>query len=85
MGKFFLSLAIGLVTGVICFFLSVAFMAIFLLIYGAAVHARQDMTLTYKVAAPVAIFAALCGFSITVVRLFRSAGRQKKLNDAQER
>ena len=73
MRTLFLSLGIGLVTGVICFFLSVAFLAFVLLIVGAFSHARQDMTLTYRVAVPVAILAALSGFMITLVRRLRSS------------
>lgn len=77
MGKFFLSVAIGLVSGVICFFLSVAFLAILLLIIGAVGHTRPDMTLTYKAALPVAVLAAMCGFSVNLVRLFRAAHKAK--------
>jgi len=73
----FLSLAIGLITGVLCFFLSIAFLAIVLLIIGAVQHSRPDMTLTYRVAALVAALAATCGFMITLVRGVRSAIAQK--------
>jgi len=72
MRKLILSSAIGLVSGIICFFLSVAFLAILLLLIGAFSHTHQDMTLAYKAALPVAFLAALCGFSITLVRTFRS-------------
>ena len=75
MGKFFWSAGIGLVTGVICFFVSVAFLCFVLLIFRGITHVQPDMTLTYRVAAPVALLAALCGFSISLARTFR----QKKL------
>jgi len=78
MGKFFLSMAIGLVSGVICFFLSVAFLAILLLIMGAVGHTRPDMTLTYKAAAPVAVLAMISGFSISLVRFFRAASKARR-------
>jgi hypothetical protein len=71
MGKFFLSAGIGLVTGVICFFVSVAFLCFVLLIVRGITHVQPDMTLTYRVAAPVALLAALCGFSVTLARSFR--------------
>ena len=71
MGKFFLSAGIGLVTGVICFFVSVAFLCFVLLIVRAITHVQPNMTLTYRVAAPVALLAALCGFSVTLARSFR--------------
>ncbi len=77
MRTFFLSLAIGLIAGVLCFFLSVAFLAILLLIIGAFKHTRQDLTLAYRVAALVALFAALSGFMITLVRGVRSAMSSK--------
>lgn len=73
MRSLILSLAIGLVIGVICFFLSVAFLSFLLLIIGAVTHNRPDMTLTYKAAAPVAVLAMLCGFAITLVRRLRGA------------
>lgn len=72
MRTLFLSLGIGLVSGVICFFLSVAFLLFVLLIAGAFSHTRQDMTLAYRVAAPVALLAAISGFTITLVRRLRS-------------
>jgi hypothetical protein len=77
MRKLLLSAGIGLVSGVICFFLSVAFLAIFLLIFGGISHTRPDMTLTYKAAVPVALLAAVCGFTIALVRMFRSPVAQK--------
>jgi hypothetical protein len=77
MGKFFLSLAIGLVSGLICFFLSVAFLAILLLIVGSVGHSRPDMTLTYRVALPVAILAAMSGFCVSLVRFVRAAHKSR--------
>lgn len=77
MRKLILSAAIGLVSGVICFFLSVAFLCFVLLIFWGVTHNRPDLTLTYKVAAPVAILAAFVGFTITLVRSFRSAAAEK--------
>jgi hypothetical protein len=77
MRKFFLSAGIGLVSGVVCFFLSVAFLCVVLLILWGASHTRPDMTLAYKAAAPVALLAAICGFTITLVRTFRTPARQK--------
>lgn len=77
MRKLLLSAGIGLVSGVICFFLSVAFLAFLLLIIGAVTHSRPDMTLTYKAAAPVALLAALSAFIITLVRTARSPAPQK--------
>ena len=79
MRTFFLSSAIGLVTGVISFFTSVAFLCFVLLIVGAINHNRPDMTLTFKVALPVAAGAAICGFVITLVRSVRSATAGKRL------
>jgi len=73
MRTLFLSLGIGLVSGAICFFLSVAFLIFVLLIVGALGHSRPDMTLTYRVAAPVAVLAAISGFTITLVRGVRAA------------
>jgi hypothetical protein len=72
MSKFFLSAGIGLATGVICFFISVAFLCFVLLAARAFTHTQMDMTLAYRVAAPVALLAALCGFSITLVRSLRA-------------
>jgi hypothetical protein len=72
MKKFFLSAGIGLVSGVITFFLSVAFLCFVLLALRAASHATPDMTLAYKAAVPVAILGAICGFIIALVRVGRS-------------
>jgi hypothetical protein len=77
MGKFIVCAGIGLVTGVICFFLSVAFLCFFLLIYWGFSHTHPDMSLTYKVAAPVAVLAALTGFAIGLFRVFRTAPAHK--------
>jgi len=73
MGKLLLSAGIGLASGIICFFLSVAFLAFLLLIMGAVSHTRPDMTLAYKAAVPVALLASLCGFTVTLVRGLRSS------------
>jgi hypothetical protein len=73
MGKLIISIGVGLVSGIICFFLSVAFLCIVLLVLWGVTHSRPDMTLTYKVAAPVAVLAAIVGFMITLVRSFKSA------------
>jgi len=72
MRKLILSVAIGLVAGVIFFFLSVAFLCFVLLIAGAIRHARPDMTLAIKAAVPVGVLAMICGFIITLVRTVRS-------------
>lgn len=77
MRKLIISAGIGLVSGVICFFLSVAFLCIVLLIFWAVTHNRPDMTLAYKVAAPVALLAAFLGFTISLVRSFRTAAAEK--------
>ena len=76
MRKFFLSAGIGLVSGVITFFLSVAFLCIVLLVLRAASHTRPDMTLAYKAALPVALLGAICGFTISLVRSLRSRAVQ---------
>lgn len=68
MRRLFLSAGIGLVTGVITFFLSVAFLCIVLLVLRATSHTNPDMTLAYRAAFPVAILGAVCGFIITLVR-----------------
>ena len=73
MGKFFVSIGVGLAAGIVCFFISVAFLCFVLLIYWGFSHTHPDMTLTYKVAAPVAVLAALAGFMITLVRSMRKA------------
>jgi len=72
MKKFLLSAGIGIVTGVITFFLSVAFLCIVLLVLRATSHTDPDMTLAYKAAIPVAILGAICGFTIALVRTHRS-------------
>jgi len=71
MRKFFLSLAIGIVSGVIIFFLSVAFLCVVLLVLRAVNHVMPDMRLAYRAAFPVAILGAICGFVITLVRTGR--------------
>lgn len=71
MGRFVVSAGIGLVTGIVSFFLSVAFLCFVLLAAGAVSHIRPDMTLTYKAAAPVAVLAAVSGFTISLMRGFR--------------
>ena len=73
MGKFFVSVGVGLVSGVICFFLSVAFLSLLLLVVRGVSHIHPDMTLTYKAAAPVAVLAAVIGFVITLVRSLRKS------------
>jgi hypothetical protein len=77
MSKLILSVGVGLASGIICFFLSVAFLCIVLLIAWAVTHNRPDMTLAYKVAVPVALLAAIAGFLITLVRSLRSAHQLK--------
>ena len=72
MKKFFLSAGIGLVSGVITFFISVAFLCFVLLAFRAANHTTSDMTLAYKAAVPVAILGAISGFIIALVRVGRS-------------
>lgn len=67
----FLSVVIGLVSGIVCFFLSVAFLCFVLLAIRGLTHTHPDMTLAYKAAAPVAILAAFSGFTITLVRIVR--------------
>ena len=69
MKKFFLSAGIGLATGVITFFLSVAFLCFVLLALRAASHTTPDMTLAYKAAVPVAILGAICAFTISLIRV----------------
>jgi hypothetical protein len=75
MKRFLLSAGIGLVSGVIIFFLSVAFLCIVLLVLRAASHTNPDMTLAYRAAFPVAILGAICGFIITLVRSGRAGAR----------
>jgi hypothetical protein len=77
MRTFFLSIAIGLAAGVICFFLSVAFLCFVLLIVSAVQHQTANFTLAYKVAVPVALLAAVTGFMITLVRGIRNAMANK--------
>lgn len=77
MGKFVICAGIGLVSGVICFFLSVAFLCFFLLLYWGFSHTHPDMSLAYRVAAPVALFAALAGFTISLFRVFRRVPAEK--------
>ena len=72
MKKFFLSAGIGLVSGVITFFISVAFLCFVLLAFRAVDHTRPDMTLAYKAAVPVAILGAISGFIIALVRVGRT-------------
>lgn len=71
MKRFFLSAGIGLASGVITFFLSVAFLCMVLLALRAASHTTPDMTLAYKAAIPVAVLGAICGFIVTLVRAGR--------------
>ncbi len=78
MRKFLISAGIGLASGLITFFLSVAFLCFVLLIVGAAQHSRPDMTLTYKVAAPVGLLAAITGFTISLVRSIRAGLRSNR-------
>ena len=68
MKKLFLSAGVGLVTGIVTFFLSVAFLCVVLLVLRSVKHAMPDMTLAYKAAIPVAIFGAILGFMITLFR-----------------
>lgn len=72
MKKLLLSAGIGLVSGVITFFVSVAFLCIVLLVLRATTHTLPDMTLAYKAAIPVAILGMICGFIIALVRTHRS-------------
>jgi hypothetical protein len=77
MGKFFISAGIGLAAGIICFFLSVAFLSFLLLIIRGVTHTHPDMTLTYKAALPVAILAAFTGFTVALVRSVRGQSTAK--------
>jgi hypothetical protein len=77
MRTLFLSIAIGLAAGAICFFVSVAFLCFVLLIISAISHNRADFTLAYKVAAPVAGLAAVTGFMVTLVRGIRRSWAEK--------
>jgi len=73
MGKFIMSAGIGLAAGVICFFISVAFLALLLLAVRGASGLHPDMTLAYRVAAPVALLAAITGFAVALTRALRSS------------
>ena len=77
MRTFFVSIAIGLAAGAVCFFLSVAFLCFVLLIISAFSHNRMDFTLVYKVAAPVALLAAVTGFMVALVRGIRRSMAEK--------
>lgn len=77
MGKVIVSAGIALVSAVICFFLSVAFLCFVLLIVWAFAHNHPDMTLTYKAAVPVALLAGVCAFSISLVKMFRAPAAEK--------
>jgi uncharacterized membrane protein len=72
MKRFFLSAGIGLVSGVITFFVSVAFLCFVLLAFRVASHTNPDMSLAYKAAAPVAVLGAIGGFIVSLVRGLRS-------------
>ncbi len=72
MGKFIVSAGIGLAAGLICFFISVAFLALLLLAVRGVSGVHPDMTLPYRVAAPVALLAALTGFTVSLVRSLRA-------------
>ena len=69
MRNLFLAAAIGLVSGVVCFLILVALLAVFLLILGAIRHSHPDMALTMKIGLPVAALATVAGFVIARVRL----------------
>ena len=72
MKRFFLSAGIGIASGIITFFLSVAFLCVVLLVLRATTRVFPDMTLAYKAAIPVAILAAICGFTIALFRVGRA-------------
>jgi hypothetical protein len=72
MRRFIVSAGIGLVSGVIAFFLSVAFLCFVLLAIRATSHTNPNMTLAYRAAWPVGILGAICGFVIALVRGGRS-------------
>jgi hypothetical protein len=76
MRSLFLSAGIGLAAGLICFFISVAFLAIVLLIMWGVSHSHPDLTLAYKAAAPVALLAAITGFVVSLTRSIRAAARR---------
>ena len=69
MRNVFLASVIGLVSGVVCFFILVALLAVLLLILAASRHSHLDMTLTMKIALPVAALTTVAGFIIALVRL----------------
>jgi hypothetical protein len=69
MRKLFLASVIGLVSGVVCFLILVALLAVFLLILSAIRHSHPDMTLILKIALPVAALTTVAGFIIARVRL----------------
>jgi len=73
-------MTIGLVTGILCFFLSVAFLCFVLLTMRAFSHTPPDMTLAYKAAAPVALLAALTGFTVSLVRAVRGHSTDSRAN-----
>jgi hypothetical protein len=60
---------IGLASGVVCFCVLAAVLVILLLIFSAIRHSHPDMTLTIKIALPVAALTAVAGFIIALVRL----------------
>ena len=74
---FFTSVAVGLAAGLVCFFLSVAFLSLLLLAVWGITHTHPDLTLAYKAAAPVAVLALVLGFTITLVRSVRGLAPQK--------
>jgi len=80
MNKLMLSMAIGLISGIISFFLSVALLCFVLLGIRAFAHVTPDMGLTYKAAAPVAILAAFTAFMITLVRAVRGHSAPSNLH-----
>jgi hypothetical protein len=73
MTKLLFSAVIGFVSGIISFFLSIAFLCFVLLIMRTVTHVPPDMSLTYKAAVPVAILAAFTGFAISLVRAMRQS------------
>jgi uncharacterized membrane protein YqhA len=68
MKRFILSAGVGLVSGVILFFLSVAFLCFVLLVFRSMSHSMPDMSLAYKAAIPVAILGAIAGFFLTLIK-----------------
>jgi len=69
MRNVFRASVIGLVSGVVCFFILVALLAVLLLILAASKHSHLDMTLAIKIALPVAALTTVAGFIIALVRL----------------